>query len=41
VAALAATAELVASPQPDAVAVYRDGYQRYRELYLPIAAALS
>jgi len=39
VSALADTPELVASPQsPDA---YREAYQRYRELYLPIAAALS
>jgi xylulokinase len=36
---LADTPELVASPEsPDA---YREAYQRYRELYLPIAAALS
>ena len=38
-AALAEPVELVASPNP--ADPYRDAYQRYRELYLPIAAALS
>ncbi len=39
VSSLAAAPELVASPEsPEA---YREAYQRYRELYLPIAAALS
>jgi xylulokinase len=40
VAALAAPAELVATPG-SATEVYEDTYRRYRELYLPIAAALS
>lgn len=39
VATLADPAELVATPE--ACDAYRDAYQRYRELYLPIAAALS
>ncbi|MDQ6709588.1 MAG: xylulokinase [Candidatus Dormibacteraeota bacterium] len=39
VATLADPVELVATPQ--AIDAYRDAYQRYRELYLPIAAALS
>jgi len=39
VADLAVTPELVASPK--AAETYREAYQRYRELYLPIAAALS
>jgi xylulokinase len=39
VSALADPPELVASPQ--ASEMYRDAYQRYRELYLPISAALS
>jgi xylulokinase len=39
VADLADIPEIVASPQ--AAESYRDAYQRYRELYLPIAAALS
>ena len=39
VSELAVVPELVATPRaPEA---YRDTYQRYRELYLPIAAALS
>ena len=39
VSELAGAPELVATPRaPEA---YRDAYQRYRELYLPIAAALS
>jgi len=38
-AALAEPVGLVASPNP--ADPYRDAYQRYRELYLPIAAALS
>jgi xylulokinase len=40
VAALAAPAELVATPGP-ATDAYADAYLRYRQLYLPIAAALS
>jgi xylulokinase len=40
VAALAAPPELVATPG-SAVDAYRDAYLRYRQLYLPIAAALS
>ena len=40
VAALAAPAELVATPG-SATEIYEDAYLRYRELYLPIAAALS
>ena len=36
---LAAAPELVASPESQEA--YRDAYQRYREVYLPIAAALS
>ena len=40
VAALAAPAALVATPGPAADA-YEDPYLRYRQLYLPIAAALS
>jgi len=40
VAALAAPAELVANPGSAADA-YQDSYLRYRQLYLPIAAALS
>jgi xylulokinase len=40
VAALAAPAELVATPG-SAVDAYSDAYLRYRQLYLPIAAALS
>jgi xylulokinase len=40
VAALAAPAALVATPGPAADA-YEDSYLRYRQLYLPIAAALS
>ena len=40
VAALAAPAELVATPGP-AVDAYEEAYLRYRQLYLPIAAALS
>ncbi|MEO6796361.1 MAG: xylulokinase [Candidatus Dormibacter sp.] len=39
VAPLAEPVELVASPNP--ADPYRDAYQRYRELYLPIAAAVS
>ena len=39
VSSLAGTPELVASPQSPEL--YREPYQRYRELYLPIAAALS
>ena len=40
VAAMAAPPELVATPGPDTQA-YREPYLRYRQLYLPIAAALS
>jgi xylulokinase len=40
VASLAAPAALVATPGP-AADVYEDSYLRYRQLYLPIAAALS
>jgi xylulokinase len=40
VAALAAPAELVATPGP-ATDAYAEAYLRYRQLYLPIAAALS
>jgi hypothetical protein len=40
VAALAAPAELVATPGP-ATEAYEQAYLRYRQLYLPIAAALS
>ena len=40
VAALAAPAELVATPGSAADA-YEEAYLRYRQLYLPIAAALS
>src|SRR2546422_6130703 len=40
VAALAPPPQLVATPGPDTQA-YREPYLRYRELYLPIAAALS
>jgi xylulokinase len=40
VAALAAPARQVATPGPAADA-YSEGYLRYRQLYLPIAAALS
>jgi sugar (pentulose or hexulose) kinase len=40
VAALAAPAELVATPGP-ATEAYEHAYLRYRQLYLPIAAALS
>jgi xylulokinase len=40
VAALAAPARLVAEPGPSRSA-YEDGYLRFRQLYLPIAAALS
>src|SRR5438128_1314247 len=40
VAALAAPAELVANPGSAADA-YQDSYLRYRQLYLPIAAALT
>jgi xylulokinase len=40
VAALAAPAELVATPG-SATDAYEDGYRRFRQLYLPIAAALS
>ncbi|MDQ6713076.1 MAG: xylulokinase [Candidatus Dormibacteraeota bacterium] len=41
VAALAAPAELVATPVPAAADAYEAAYLRYRQLYLPIAAALS
>jgi len=40
VAALAASPQLVATPGPGSDA-YREPYWRYRQLYLPIAAALS
>jgi xylulokinase len=40
VAALAAPAALVASPGPDSAA-YQEPYFRYRQLYLPLAAAQS
>ena len=40
VAAMAAPPQLVATPGPDTEA-YREPYLRYRQLYLPIAAALS
>ena len=40
VAALAASPQLVATPGPASDA-YREPYWRYRQLYLPIAAALS
>ena len=40
VAALAAPAELVATPG-SATEIYEDAFLRYRQLYLPIAAALS
>ena len=40
VAALAASPQLVATPGPASDA-YREPYWRYRQLYLPIAAALA